>query len=796
MSTSYEPTTREDRRNAPRARTYSAAAIGVAVVFLAVTARAQTLQIVAHQDDDILFMNPDLRNGLQSGTPSTTIFVTAGEAQGAYQQTREQFAANRQEGARAAYASMMGVTFQGFGDFNTFPKDVDGKWTRSLCLIEGNYVEVDQLKAATQVKLVFLNVPEAGDNVTYNGMNPIVHLFYDEDQSLVSTIVPENWPTEPCVWPEFALSRDVRDVPSPSYYDHAKLDAVLVALFRKVQPGVVRTLDPYPYESLCGDNVDNITCYPPNPACLGVTEQTPIGTCANSNTDPPTVECTTDGDCGVTVNPYFTGYLVRFDNIDHQVTARFVREALASYGQHGTTQNYIGYSITDRQGNLSDNEYPLKRATTDIYGDYDHNYLDAFAHGGLGYLSWFGATYERNPSSTTWLQRFRDGRLAAFGVRGDRAVLWYEICPGGGDWYGPITLGNDSSVYGAVAPGIAVGARGNGLLQLFFLRTPQVPMAADTQICTVAQDPARDAFRAEVCLGSPSPTGPGSNWISAPAVATDADQHFWIFVRNGAGGVSANHEIDRDVWSGWSDLPGDPENGEASGGGPDVLEGIVTARDGLQRINVFAQTRFGVIHQWYQQSVGGPWVFVPVFPSNAPVYLTHGLGVANNADGRLEVFYRGAGRTPLAECGCCGCNAQVFSVREQSVGGAWGAETDLFGDHGRGPLAVVRHASGPLQVFQLNYYGGVSAIGETSPNGSFSPFQWTDLGGRIVHFPSATIDSVGRTVLGAFGLDGKLYIRRQQTTSASSSFSDWRLVDKGLLPPASPRNICLAGKKT
>ena len=90
----------------------------------------------------------------------------------------------------------------------------------------------------------------------------------------------------------------------------------------------------------------------------------------------------------------------------------------------------------------------------------------------------------------------------------------------------------------------------------------------------------------------------------------------------------------------------------------------------------------------------------------------------------------------------------------------------------------------------------MSTIGETSPNGSFSPFQWTDLGGRIVHFPSAAIDSGGRTVLAAFGLDdAKLYIRRQQTTSASSAFADWTPVDKGLVPPSSPRNICVAGKK-
>ncbi|MGW7580526.1 hypothetical protein ACWGKU_37870 [Kitasatospora sp. NPDC054768] len=36
------------------------------------------LQVVAHEDDDILFMNPDLSNALANGTPSVTVFVTAG----------------------------------------------------------------------------------------------------------------------------------------------------------------------------------------------------------------------------------------------------------------------------------------------------------------------------------------------------------------------------------------------------------------------------------------------------------------------------------------------------------------------------------------------------------------------------------------------------------------------------------------------------------------------------------------------------------------------------------------------
>jgi hypothetical protein len=329
-----------------------------------------------------------------------------------------------------------------------------------------------------------------------------------------------------------------------------------------------------------------------------------------------------------------------------------------------------------------------------------------------------------------------------------------------------------------------VGVRDNGLLLLFYLRTPQAPQADTARICTVAQKPSGDTFGSETCLGSPSTQVP--DWTSAPAAATGADGHFWLFAKNDQGGVSVNHEVDQGVWSGWTDLPVG-SSGEPSGGGPDVIEGIVAARDALGRVQVFAQTRFGVIHQWYQQLANGPWVFVPAFPANAPSFLTHGVSVGKNANGRLEVFYRGAGRNTG--------NAHVFSVREASPGGAWGPETDLYGDAGQGPLAVALHSTGPLQLFEFNYYGGVSGITEVGPNGSFAPFQWTDLSGTILPGPSATSDSLGRTALAAFGLDGRLYLRRQTSGAATAPYSDWALVETGLTPPTSPKNICVAPRK-
>ncbi|GDY55673.1 hypothetical protein SVIO_062960 [Streptomyces violaceusniger] len=44
--------------------------------------RALLLQIMAHPDDDLYFMNPDAEHVLRSGTPVVCVYVTAGEARG------------------------------------------------------------------------------------------------------------------------------------------------------------------------------------------------------------------------------------------------------------------------------------------------------------------------------------------------------------------------------------------------------------------------------------------------------------------------------------------------------------------------------------------------------------------------------------------------------------------------------------------------------------------------------------------------------------------------------------------
>lgn len=64
-----------------------------------------SLNIVAHADDDLIFMNPDIQRDITNGVCVRTIVVTAGDAGRGFD-----YAEEREAGSRAAYATMAGVT--------------------------------------------------------------------------------------------------------------------------------------------------------------------------------------------------------------------------------------------------------------------------------------------------------------------------------------------------------------------------------------------------------------------------------------------------------------------------------------------------------------------------------------------------------------------------------------------------------------------------------------------------------------------------------------------------------------
>src|SRR5688572_26709823 len=73
-----------------------------------VNGRVQVVNVVAHPDDDLFFMNPDIYQTIRAGLPTATVYITASEISGAGN-TPAQKAKSLQRGVQDAYARMAGV---------------------------------------------------------------------------------------------------------------------------------------------------------------------------------------------------------------------------------------------------------------------------------------------------------------------------------------------------------------------------------------------------------------------------------------------------------------------------------------------------------------------------------------------------------------------------------------------------------------------------------------------------------------------------------------------------------------
>jgi len=220
-----------------------AAAVLVTALSSPTPVRAQTsygplsLQIVAHQDDDFLFMNPDLGNAIASGYPIVTVYLTAGQSVGTSEGItpaldREHFAAARQRGIRAAYAQMAGLP---------------DSWSRSILLPDGiHQVERYVLSGTAQpIHLLFMNLPDGGDTLEPHA-NALADMWGNAGY-VTDTIVPACAFPQPCYFVPVA----------PMFYDRAGVLAVLRALIDEYQPVHVRSLDPQPFENMPIVSYDN-----------------------------------------------------------------------------------------------------------------------------------------------------------------------------------------------------------------------------------------------------------------------------------------------------------------------------------------------------------------------------------------------------------------------------------------------------------------------------------------------------------------------------------------------------------
>ncbi|HEX2685718.1 MAG TPA: PIG-L family deacetylase, partial [Kofleriaceae bacterium] len=158
---------------------------------------ASDLTIVAHEDDDLLFMQPDLYDAVQRRTGVTNVYVTAGNGHHGLGGSEKRYA-----GLMAAYSALAGV---------------DGNdWSCGWIEIAGHAAEHCRLVTA-QISLVFLGYPD-GDK---EGMadNSLLHLW-EAKVTTVSTI-----------------SRVL------TTYDQRGLIATLTEIIDTTAPATLRTLE-------------------------------------------------------------------------------------------------------------------------------------------------------------------------------------------------------------------------------------------------------------------------------------------------------------------------------------------------------------------------------------------------------------------------------------------------------------------------------------------------------------------------------------------------------------------------
>jgi LmbE family N-acetylglucosaminyl deacetylase len=139
------------------------------------------MNIVAHEDDDILFMNPDLYNDIKDGDCVHSIYITAGDAGiGA-----DFYWLSREQGVEAAYSYMLGT------------KDV---WVQRIVELSANeYLTIASPNSHPNIALIFMHLPDG--NVDGQGFpssnDQSLAKLKDGDISVINSVDSQSSYTSP-----------------------------------------------------------------------------------------------------------------------------------------------------------------------------------------------------------------------------------------------------------------------------------------------------------------------------------------------------------------------------------------------------------------------------------------------------------------------------------------------------------------------------------------------------------------------------------------------------------------------
>ncbi|MFI6291564.1 PIG-L family deacetylase [Nonomuraea sp. NPDC050790] len=180
------------------------------------------LHFLAHEDDDLLFLNPDIHQTIRAGYPIASVFLTAGEAQEGHA-----YAEGRRAGSRAAYARMAGVSAP--------------VWDIEPLRVGGQVIEHNHLRG-TGIHLLFLRIPDGGDRRRQDarGRGALVRLWDDRAKAgCVPTFTEPGSPYEQC-------------------YTYGALVGTLRKLMEMFTPHAIRAQDPQPDLYRTHDHPDHV----------------------------------------------------------------------------------------------------------------------------------------------------------------------------------------------------------------------------------------------------------------------------------------------------------------------------------------------------------------------------------------------------------------------------------------------------------------------------------------------------------------------------------------------------------
>ncbi|MFI0735842.1 PIG-L family deacetylase [Streptomyces sp. NPDC021225] len=463
---------------------------------------ALLLQILAHPDDDLYFMNPDAEHMLTAGVPVVCVYVTAGEAAGINREAgtplphvdKAAYSSARHQGLRQAYAQMLGV-------------DRFTRWERSVLeLPRGVTAETNVLASGGRsVRLIFLNIA-----MLSAGQVRIPQLW-DVPGIVMRTLVATGSP-----------------VRTPSTYGHQTLVDVLVRIMDRYRPTVIHTLDPDP-----DFQVHDATHPRDNdqPGCSDHRDHTPVALFAWK-----AIAQWADGG-----GPGRGRRAPRF-----------------------TTTSFRGYYNQRWPHNLPPAVVTQKARAVAAYGGSplwncgNQAGCGDYGQGGTRPLTnrkgWIRSTHYRYPGALPTPLADRDGAVVAYGVLGAQAVRWRETAPGSGRFGPPRGLGG-----GPLAPALCAVRDSRGrevLIALRFSALDGQGGANTRELVALEQHTPGGQFRAWTGLGTPEGDPERGRRVGCPTAVATPDGRVHLFVRTADKGLATRVRDAAGRWGPWERLGG------------------------------------------------------------------------------------------------------------------------------------------------------------------------------------------------------------------------------------------------